>query len=356
MIVKNEQENLPCSLGSVRAAADELIVVDTGSNDRSPALAAELGAKVFYAPWRDDFAAARNAALDHARGRWLLIMDADEELPAGENAGLLACLQDPAADAWLLRVRNFHPGGAPEAYTDITQIRLFRNRQEYRYQGSVHERIREPILRAGGRILSSGVTLWHHGYAQSAVQGGESRQARNLRLLEAAAAREPQNAYNQVKLGLACYAAGQLALAHERLARGLALFAHQPDPTYDEVAHPALAALCRLALAQGDGKGAADYARQSAQAARHERQRRDSADLAAQAAALGTRPAPMEVLARLLDAGDLPAELEQCRPWLDSALLALVRADAQAALDAGEVLLAEGLSDLAVYIESVLSL
>ncbi|MCI0520736.1 MAG: glycosyltransferase family 2 protein [Chloroflexi bacterium] len=361
MIVKNERENLPRCLGSVRRAADDLVVVDTGSSDDSAAVAAGLGARVLSFPWRDDFAAARNFALDNARGDWLLVMDADEELAPRSLSILKTCLRSTKADALSLRVRNFHPPGSLREYTDVAQIRLFRNLPGFRYQGSVHEHIRASIQNAGGRIAPCEVILWHHGYAQVIVQGGESRQARNLRLLEAAAAREVNNAYLQAKLGLTCYAAGQFGLAQERLERSLALAGEQPGRPFDEIAHAALAALCQLALAQGDGARAAHYAAQSAAAAQNETQRRASADLTQQAAALlspdsAPRPSAAETLERLLDSPDLLAELDACRPWLDADLLTLVRANVQAAQVAGETDLAEGLRCLAAYIEGMSSL
>src|SRR5262249_6546699 len=76
MIVKNEEHNLPDCLGSVRDLVDEVVVVDTGSNDRTKEVAAGLGAKVFDFPWCDSFAAARNESLAHASGDWAFWMDA----------------------------------------------------------------------------------------------------------------------------------------------------------------------------------------------------------------------------------------------------------------------------------------
>ena len=78
VIVKNEERNLPTWLKSMQGIADELVVVDTGSDDRTVAIAEAAGARVYHFPWRNDFAAAKNYAMDHAHGKWLLILDADE--------------------------------------------------------------------------------------------------------------------------------------------------------------------------------------------------------------------------------------------------------------------------------------
>ena len=82
MIVKDEQEWLAQCLESVQGAVDEIIVVDTGSSDRSNDIARQYGARIVPYVWCDDFAAARNAGLEQATGEWILFLDADEALDA----------------------------------------------------------------------------------------------------------------------------------------------------------------------------------------------------------------------------------------------------------------------------------
>jgi len=88
MIVKNEEPFLAHCLDSVRGLVDEMVILDTGSTDGTLEIARAAGARVFQSPWRDDFSAARNASLEKATGDWILILDADEELPASEHAPL----------------------------------------------------------------------------------------------------------------------------------------------------------------------------------------------------------------------------------------------------------------------------
>jgi glycosyltransferase involved in cell wall biosynthesis len=78
LIAKNEEAHLPACLPSVEGLLDEMIVVDTGSTDRTKEVAAQLGARVFDFPWVDSFAAARNESLRHATGDWILWLDGDE--------------------------------------------------------------------------------------------------------------------------------------------------------------------------------------------------------------------------------------------------------------------------------------
>ena len=94
MIVKNEEENLPNCLASVEGIFDEIVIVDTGSTDRTKEIACEFGARVFDFPWIDDFAAARNAVLAHATGDYVFWLDADDVVEPPERAKLLALLAD----------------------------------------------------------------------------------------------------------------------------------------------------------------------------------------------------------------------------------------------------------------------
>src|SRR5262249_53411265 len=82
LIVRNEEQNLPACLAPVAPLVDEMVVVDTGSIDNTPRVAAELGARVFDFAWQDDFAAARNESLRRASGDWALWLDADDRLDA----------------------------------------------------------------------------------------------------------------------------------------------------------------------------------------------------------------------------------------------------------------------------------
>ncbi len=78
MIAKNEEENLPRCLKNLQPIANEIILVDTGSTDRTKEIAHAFGAQVFDFPWNDDFSAARNFSLSKANGQWILVHDADE--------------------------------------------------------------------------------------------------------------------------------------------------------------------------------------------------------------------------------------------------------------------------------------
>lgn len=174
MIVKNEQAVLPQCLDSVGGLAEEVIVVDTGSTDATPEIAALYGAKVFSFEFRTvDFAAARNHGLAQASGRWILVLDADERLtPAGvlQIRDLLA--HGDRAGYYLERL-NAHPGSSG-ATTDYV-VRLFPNQAAYRFRGRVHETIDASILAAGARLIRTDIRI-HHDFASDP----EARRKRNL--------------------------------------------------------------------------------------------------------------------------------------------------------------------------------
>src|SRR5262249_46480551 len=88
MIVRDEAPRLAECLASIRPHVDEMVVVDTGSTDRTRDLARDRGARVFEFPWCDDFAAARNASLLPCRGAWIFWMDADDVISAACGRGL----------------------------------------------------------------------------------------------------------------------------------------------------------------------------------------------------------------------------------------------------------------------------
>ena len=94
VIVRNEEKNLPRWLNCMSALADELVVVDTGSTDKTVDLAKQAGAQVYSFPWINDFAAAKNYAIDQARGKWILFLDADEYWEEKDFAIIRKTLRD----------------------------------------------------------------------------------------------------------------------------------------------------------------------------------------------------------------------------------------------------------------------
>jgi len=204
LIARNEAHNLPGLVGSVRALAQEIVVVDTGSTDGTPALAQALGARVLHTPWRDDFAAARNVALAAARSEWILTLDADQQLDAGSHAALAAAVRRQDCLAQLVTIRLLGEplaDGREHVVQHLPSLRLVRRDPRIRYSGRVHEDVAQSLGAIGSSGWpDSGVTVTDHGYVQAEAR--RHKLARNLALLRRAHAEEPGSLHVAYKLAI----------------------------------------------------------------------------------------------------------------------------------------------------------
>jgi tetratricopeptide (TPR) repeat protein len=146
MIVKNEAANLDACLRSAKALCDELVVIDTGSSDRTVEIARSHGASVFHFAWCDDFAAARNFALDHTSGEWVLHLDADETAVADSPDALRVELAAQPAAVRFLRVPVRSPWPDGLGSDEHTARRLFRRLPSVRWTRRIHENITVRLL------------------------------------------------------------------------------------------------------------------------------------------------------------------------------------------------------------------
>lgn len=212
LIARDEEEMLPDCLDSIAEVADEVVLVDTGSKDRTCAIARDRGARVFSHIWRDDFSAARNEALQHARGDWVLMVDADERLRPEDAPALRAFLQRGAADYAHVAIDSITSGES----LATRAIRLFRNYPGLRYVGRVHEQILPALQDVGKRFpLREGeapVRLRHLGY-DTAVFTRRNKAERNRALVEAEVKDNPENAYARLKQGELLFGQGRFAEA-----------------------------------------------------------------------------------------------------------------------------------------------
>jgi glycosyltransferase involved in cell wall biosynthesis len=178
MVVRDEERHLPNCLDSVQDLAGELIVIDTGSTDATPGIAATYGAQVIAFDFTFvDFSAARNRAIACATKAWILMLDADETL---ERAGIpmLETLIARAENVGYFLERHNHRSDSTVSTTDYA-VRLFPNRPHYRYRGRVHETIDGSILAGGGRLQQTGIRIDHNFASDS-----EARRRKNHRYLQ----------------------------------------------------------------------------------------------------------------------------------------------------------------------------
>lgn len=200
MIVRNEESFLPGCLESLRGIVDEIVVVDTGSTDRTVDIARSSGAKVFFFDWIGDFSAARNESLRHCSGDWILYLDADERIAGESRDELRRIIEDPRVFAYncLLRGEEWLPKGLIHNITPYP--RLFRRLPEFRFEGKVHEQIVYSIQRNGYDVISSNVIIDHLGYAQPR-EVIVAKCERNVELLRIQLEGSPGDPYARFQLG-----------------------------------------------------------------------------------------------------------------------------------------------------------
>jgi glycosyltransferase involved in cell wall biosynthesis len=217
LIVRDEEKFLDGCLTSMHGLIDEIVVVDTGSRDRTKQIAHSHGVNVFDFAWCDDFSAARNFALDRAHGEWILYIDADERIRSYDRGALERELSDRSLVACTVR---FYQRTGCTAYPEY---RLFRRDDRIRFEGVMHETMLPSVMRVAEsderRIGSSLLTIDHLGY-----DGDQKHKLqRNLHLLLEQLKRDPARLYLWWHLGTVYRDLGRLADAETSWYRGIEL-------------------------------------------------------------------------------------------------------------------------------------
>lgn len=256
MIVKNEEKFLPQCLESVRELVDEMIIVDTGSTDKTVAIAKSHGAKVHFFKWVNDFAAARNESLRHATGDWIFSMDADERINPGPNGD---CLRDLASvsgiDAYLVPIKSHKQNEREHGFHYA--VRFFKNHPDVCYEGEVHESVNPFLEKKGATIVPAPFLIEHFGYAIDSTQM-EQKLQRNISLLRKTLERTPRNAFAQYYLGMSL-------LVMQREEEGLDAFqkALRGEGLTKNIEALTLNAICFIHLARKDYEKVIETARKS---------------------------------------------------------------------------------------------
>jgi glycosyltransferase involved in cell wall biosynthesis len=196
LIAKNEERFIADCLDSAREFVDEMIVVDTGSTDRTREIARERGARVEEFVWCDDFAAARNASIDAATADWILVLDADERLDptSGKVLQDIVRTTPPTVHALAPIIENRTLTDATVLSSTGSVPRIFRRQPHVRFVGAIHEVVVYTPDRARTVIwLAQEVRIIHYGY-DARVYVERSKDTRNVTLLEQELARGSEDA------------------------------------------------------------------------------------------------------------------------------------------------------------------
>jgi glycosyltransferase involved in cell wall biosynthesis len=197
LIVKNEEKDLPRCLASFQDIVQEIIVVDTGSTDRTVEIAKSFGARVEYYQWNDDFASARNESLKCATCDWILRTDADEYIEDREKPKLLHAITSGLADVYLCPTYNHWNREELQAIN----VRLFRNHLGIHYDFPIHETITPSVARLGLKNCITNIRFLHTGYTDNQTNE-RKRNRRNIQICDRGLQNDPGNYYLNLVKGI----------------------------------------------------------------------------------------------------------------------------------------------------------
>lgn len=197
MIVRDEEHCLERALQSARSHVKEIIVVDTGSMDRTVEIAKKYADRLEVFTWIDDFSAARNYSLNFATQPWILVLDADELMSPDGFSKTEQLIKTDVYDGFYLTQRLYHDEEVASdnwrkvqdqddfskgylGYLENRILRLFRNDPAIRYSGNVHEVVDYAI--ASNRIGDSGIPIHH--YHENEANDSQQHVLRNLAIQE----------------------------------------------------------------------------------------------------------------------------------------------------------------------------
>ncbi len=235
MMVKDEEKNLLKCLESVRGLADEIIIVDTGSTDKTKMIAAKFTDRIFDFVWNDDFAAARNEALKHTTGDWVLILDADEIIAAEDHEKIKEAINNWDISGYQILTRNYtnstsmtgwQPGSSTDPYAwsyagwfPSLKVRLFQRNDGVQFEGQIHEMIDASITNNGGLLKVLPFPVHHYGEDAK----DPAKVQRYLELSRKKVAENPADAKAYFELGVLYKESGNSVMAEQMLLKSVEL-------------------------------------------------------------------------------------------------------------------------------------
>jgi glycosyltransferase involved in cell wall biosynthesis len=202
MIVKDSAETVEKALESVLPVVGQIVVVDTGSLDKTVSLCASKGAEVHFMKWTDNFSEARNYCLNFIRRPWVLMLDSDEELDARSLEGIMQYLDDNKIGGFSVDIINNLEGNSNSVSVEHKYTRIFRSNANIRFTGRIHEQIAPSITSSGLEIIDSKVKIYHSGYSGNNPEKAE----RNIALLKKELSENPDDDWLKYHLAESLFA------------------------------------------------------------------------------------------------------------------------------------------------------
>ncbi|MCM1049053.1 MAG: glycosyltransferase [Clostridiales bacterium] len=219
IIAKNEENRIEKCLSSLRSYGFEIVVVDTGSTDRTKEIAGKYADKVLDFEWCDDFSAARNYSLRAASNNWIFMIDCDEYIKTIDIEELNWFRKHLADSVGSVTRENIVTKNDIPAIDNIDNTERFFDKRLYRYTGMIHEQL-TPIRSKDFTAYLLKTTILHTGYDMSDEEC-IAKYERNFTLLEKQLVTDPDNPYLYYQLGKTCEIVGDFSRACEYYSKGL---------------------------------------------------------------------------------------------------------------------------------------
>jgi len=229
IIVKDEERNIAACLTSILELSNQIIVVDTGSTDRTKEICRRYPVELYESSWDDSFSVARNESLRHAKGSWIFWLDADDVMSFGAGVEMLKAAAYAPPNVIGYRMRVQFVGETSHSGTRVDHLKLFRNLPGVAFEGRIHEQILPSLRQYPGDIGLIREVVLHLNY-DSSPEGQARKRIRDRRLLFLDYRDDPRHPFRLFNLGMTCHYTGKHRNAIRWLRRSLRR--SSPDHTH----------------------------------------------------------------------------------------------------------------------------
>ena len=243
IIAKNEEKYIEQCLRHLLPYEMEIVVVDTGSTDRTKEIALKYTDKVYDFAWINDFSAARNFAASKAKNNWILVVDCDEYLKELDMQAVRICMQKHVHQVGMMKIKNIHTQSNGNQTYHIDEVPRLYNRNFYEYRFRIHEQVTPKDVALNDKVVlytfKMPVMVEHHGYDLSQEEM-LLKQERNLELLQSALGENAYDDYLYFQIAQSNYILQRYEEAADAIEK---CFAMNPDVEkgYMKIAIPAYA-------------------------------------------------------------------------------------------------------------------